>query len=94
MISSWILGHVVLIVGYLFAMLGIAHMLRHRRSPGSTIAWLMVFVGLPYAGVALYLMFGGRKLRQDRLRSLAAEFSEANAVPFADATGNDRMLRS
>jgi cardiolipin synthase len=94
MTSSWVLGHVGLIVGYLFAMVGIAHMLRHRRSPGSTIAWLLVFVVLPYVGVALYLMFGGRKLRQDRLRSVTAEFSDANALPFAEATDNDRMLRS
>ncbi len=53
-------------ISYALAIVGIAHLLRHRRSPGATLAWLMVFVGLPLVGSVLYLMFGGRKLRTQR----------------------------
>ena len=53
MITSWLSVHIALIVGYLLAIVGIAHMLRHRRSPSATIAWLLAFVLFPYVGVAV-----------------------------------------
>lgn len=81
-------------MGYLLATLGIAHMLRHRRSPGSTIAWLLAFITLPYLGVAFYLMFGGRKLRQDRIRSHVAEFTTGYSILPGEATETDRFLRA
>ncbi len=35
-----------------------------RRSPSSTIAWLLVILIWPYVGVPLYIMFGGRKIHR------------------------------
>src|SRR5262245_11888965 len=74
MITSYLVIHLGLIVGYILAILASAHMLRHRRSPAATMAWLMAFILLPYVGVALYLMFGNRKIRssQDATRPIPA----------------------
>jgi cardiolipin synthase len=41
-----------------------ASLLQQRRSPSSTIAWLLVILLAPYVGVPLYLIFGGRKVRR------------------------------
>jgi cardiolipin synthase len=61
--ESWlfsILPH----LGFLLALVLMASLLRQRRSPSSTIAWLLVILLLPYVGVPLYLFFGGRKVRR------------------------------
>ncbi|MEZ6062119.1 MAG: phospholipase D-like domain-containing protein [Planctomycetaceae bacterium] len=80
MFESWLFGHSILIFSYSLAIAGVAHMLRHRRSPGGTMAWLVTFVALPLAGTALYLVFGGRKLRQAR-RAASIRFREDQSVP-------------
>ncbi len=49
-------------IGFLLALVLLAHVLRQRRSPSSTLAWLMAIVFVPYLGVPLYMIFGGRKM--------------------------------
>ena len=46
----------VLVLGF------VVSLLRQRRPVGSAIAWLLAVVLIPYVGVPLYLVFGGRKL--------------------------------
>jgi len=46
------------------ALLLLATSAAQRRAPGTTFAWLLAVVLIPYVGVPLYLVFGGRKLRQ------------------------------
>ena len=58
------LTHVATIGGFLLAAVVIAHMLRQRHSSAATAAWLLVIVIVPYVGVPLYLIFGGRKLQR------------------------------
>ena len=94
MILPWIEVHLGLLLGFLLTIAAIAHMLRHRRSPSSTIAWLLVFVALPYVGVVLYLMFGGRKVRRDATLKGSVRITESETLPVAEATPFDRMLRS
>lgn len=48
--------------GFLLALLLVARVLKEKRQPGSTIAWLMAIALIPYIGVPLYLLVGGRKL--------------------------------
>ncbi|NCC25667.1 MAG: cardiolipin synthase [Deltaproteobacteria bacterium] len=60
-----VLGHVLLVAGFLFAAALVGHIIRQRRSPSGTIAWLLVIVLMPYVGVPLYVMFGGRKMRKE-----------------------------
>ena len=60
----WLLSEIAVVAGFLFAAVAIAHMVRQRRSPQSALAWLLVLVLLPYVGVPLYLILGGRKMRR------------------------------
>jgi cardiolipin synthase len=93
MISTWILAHLASVIGASLSILAIAHMLRQRRSPSSTAAWLLLIIAVPYLGVPLFLMFGGRKLRRraetkDDLRLIARE-----AIPLEKSNYVDRTLR-
>ncbi len=49
-------------LGFILALVLLAHILKKRRSPTSTLAWLMAIIFVPYIGVPLYLIFGGRKM--------------------------------
>lgn len=63
MIASWVQSNVALTAGFLFGAVLITQVIRQRRPPTATIAWLLVIVLLPYVGVPLYLFLGGRKIR-------------------------------
>jgi cardiolipin synthase len=54
--------HLLSIVGFAMAVVVIAVIVVQRRAPGTTFAWLLAIVLIPYIGVPLYLMFGGRKV--------------------------------
>ncbi len=59
----WFLTHhVVSIVTNLLVLVFVVSLLRQRRPAGSAIAWLLAVVLLPYVGIPLYLVLGGRKL--------------------------------
>ena len=62
LLTTWLREHGVLFLGFLLAVVVITEILRHGRSPGGTAAWLLLIVFVPYVGVPLYLLFGGRKL--------------------------------
>ena len=38
--------------------------MREKKAPANTFAWLLVIILIPYVGVPLFLLFGGRKLRR------------------------------
>lgn len=54
--------HILPSIGFLLALVLLSHILRERRSPASTLAWLMAIIFVPYIGVPFYLIFGGRKM--------------------------------
>ncbi|MET0795683.1 MAG: phospholipase D-like domain-containing protein [Polyangiaceae bacterium] len=63
--DHWFLTHHVVSLATNLLVLGfVVSLLRQRRPAGSAIAWLMAVVLLPYVGIPLYLVFGGRKLVQ------------------------------
>ncbi len=59
-----VLDHVLTVAGFMLALALAARVLREKRPPGSTAAWLMAIALVPYLGVPLYLLLGGRKLKQ------------------------------
>lgn len=68
--SLW--SHLLTVGGFLLAVFAIARLMSDKRQPGNTIAWLLGIVLVPYVGVPLYLLFGGRKIerllaRKDRV---------------------------
>ncbi len=69
--------------GFLLALLLIARLMSEKKAPANTFAWLLIIILLPYVGVPLYLIFGGRKLRQLAARKapLAPRLAHAPATP-------------
>mgnify|MGYP001264856053 CR=1 FL=1 len=60
--SVW--SHLLTVGGVLLALFALARLVGERRQPGNTLAWLMGIILIPYVGVPLYLLFGGRKIRR------------------------------
>ena len=58
-----VLAHLGSIAGFVLGAVLIAVIVVQRRAPGTTLAWLLAIVFIPYVGVPLYLFLGGRKLR-------------------------------
>jgi cardiolipin synthase len=61
----WFLTHhAVSIASNLLVLVLAASLLRQRRPVGNAIAWLLAIILIPYFGIPLYLIFGGRKLKK------------------------------
>lgn len=63
-VSTSIWPHLLTVGGFLLAVFAIARLMSEKRQPGNTIAWLLGITLIPYVGVPLYLLFGGRKIKQ------------------------------
>src|SRR5690606_25781670 len=80
----------------LLPLLVIPDILRTRRSPAATVAWMISVVLLPYIAVPLYFVFSGRKLpgrrrrRRDKARLRLADTGE---IAVDQASDLDRLLR-
>ena len=84
---NWLAAHLVLVVTSVATAVAAGVLLRGRRSPQSTLAWLLAIVLVPYVGLPLYLALGARK--RDRISAPPA--ASADVSP---PTGEpDRMLR-
>ena len=61
----WLLANFLTILGFLLALLFLVQILREqRRTPSSVMAWLLAIFLVPYIGVPLYIIFGGRKMQR------------------------------
>ena len=58
------ISELVSVGSFLLAVVFIAHILRSKRPPQSTIAWVVSVVLMPWVSVPLYLLIGGRKTRR------------------------------
>jgi cardiolipin synthase A/B len=62
-VGNSLISHLFTVGGFLLAVFAIARLVGEKRPPSNTVAWLLVIVLIPYLGVPMYLLFGGRKLR-------------------------------
>ncbi|HEX3728638.1 MAG TPA: phospholipase D-like domain-containing protein [Opitutaceae bacterium] len=58
------LPHFLTVAGFLLAFFMVARLIGEKKAPANTFAWLLGIILIPYVGVPLYLIFGGRKLRR------------------------------
>jgi cardiolipin synthase len=60
-----------------------------KKAPANTFAWLLVIIVIPYVGVPLYLIFGGRKLRRlaERKTQLLPVLPGGLVAPVTQPTG-------
>ena len=89
------LSELLSVVSFLLALVFLAHILRTRRPPQSTIAWVLTILLVPYLGVPLYLMFGGRKMNSLARRKLPMYTGREG--PFQEPEpggGTERLLRT
>jgi cardiolipin synthase len=78
-----VLPHLFTVGGFLLAFFLVARLLAEKRQPSNTFAWLLGIILIPYVGVPLYLLFGGRKLK--RLSSRKSPITptlEGSSAPF------------
>lgn len=66
--TNGLVPHLLTVIGFLLAVFAIARLMSERKQPGNTFAWLFAIAFVPYVGVPLYLLFGGRKLRKQAER--------------------------
>ena len=77
--------HVVSIATNLLVLGFVVSLLRQRRPAGNAIAWLLAVILIPYVGIPLYLVFGGRKLSR-RMRSKQRLVAEAKGASLGAET--------
>jgi cardiolipin synthase len=85
---NWLLAHLLSSIGFILALVFLSHILRERRSPTSTLAWLIAIIFIPYISVPLYLMLGGRKmtLKAEAKPTLSVDQPASNlAAPIGNA---------
>ncbi|MCZ6672791.1 MAG: phospholipase D-like domain-containing protein [Verrucomicrobia bacterium] len=95
---QWILGalfsNVLAVFGFILAIVIIMRIFREQRRPSSILAWSFFIIMIPYLGVPLYFLFGGRKLKKKiRAKGLLTGTGESHATSFPvrdlfHATGN------
>lgn len=80
-LPNGILAALLTIAGFLLAVFLIARLMSEKRAPANTFAWLLIIVLVPWVGVPLYLLLGGRKLR--RLAQRKSQLRPALPAPGA-----------
>ncbi len=93
-LSSGLVAELLTIAGFILALILVARLVGEKRAPANTFAWVLIIVLLPWIGVPLYLLIGGRKLRRisarkSRLRptlpSGATQTLQTKLTPVAQA---------
>ncbi|WP_068418067.1 cardiolipin synthase [Planctomyces sp. SH-PL62] len=90
----WIVAELTTLLGFGLAIVFVAYLLRQKRSPASTLAWLLVIVLAPYVGVPLYILFGGRKMIRMAARKAPVYVGTAQRSSPSIDSDTERLLRS
>jgi cardiolipin synthase len=85
--ASGLLSHLLTVIGFLLAVFAIARLMSERKQPGNTFAWLFAIAFVPYVGVPLYLIFGGRKIRKLAARKAPLQPSSPSVVSVSENAG-------
>lgn len=75
--------HLTIVIGVAVVMLAAVLVLQQRRTPQSTVAWLLFFTALPYLAIPVFLALGFRKSAA-RIARLDAPAESAVAAPQPD----------
>ena len=78
--------HLGTVIGFGLAFILIARLMREKRRPSATVAWMLVIILVPYLGVPLYLIFGGRKVTKLTERKSPLNLAPPNAPPGTVST--------
>jgi cardiolipin synthase len=83
-LSQGLWPEVLGIAGFILAFFLVARLMSEKRAPANTFAWLLIIVLVPWVGVPLYLLLGGRKLRRlaERKSRLRPTLPAGSQSPF------------
>lgn len=96
--GAWAVSHVVSVLVFLLTVALIARVIQQRRTPTSAMSWLLAIALIPYIGVPLYLLLGGRKLSRRRHKPPLHEApstllpAEVSALPEERRNAVERVL--
>jgi cardiolipin synthase len=90
----WLFTHLFSVLGFVLAFIVLAGLPRERRTPSSTLAWLLAVALIPYVGVPLYLMFGARKMRRLARGKEALYLPSSKSLPADTGHAIERILCS
>ena len=85
--SELLLYHLFLALGVVLTLFLVAQILRDRRPPAASLAWLLFILAMPYLAIPVYLVFGVRKVRYPDKKALysgATHSSRGSRVPELD----------
>lgn len=93
-LPNGLLAELLTIAGFLLAVFLVARLMSEKRAPANTFAWLLIIILVPWVGVPLYLLLGGRKLRRlaerkSRLRPMLPAGSQPS-----DATASSPIVHT
>jgi len=60
----WLLPHIMAVVGFLCAIILVPRVIMEKRQAGATIAWVLAICLVPYVGVPLFFLVGGRRVKR------------------------------
>jgi cardiolipin synthase A/B len=89
LLANGYVAHLLMISGFVLAFFLIARLMSEKRAPANTFAWSLAILFIPYLGVPLFLLFGGRKLRKmaERKTPLLPMLPQALRRPTPHADG-------
>jgi cardiolipin synthase len=77
---------------FLLTLVFVSSILRARRTPGSTLAWLFLILVLPYVGIPIYLLLSGRKFTGRRGSKAKIYRSRASVDSLESLNPTQRIL--
>ena len=88
-LTHGLLAELLTIAGFVLALFLVARLMSEKRAPANTFAWLLIIVLVPWVGVPLYLLLGGRKLRRlAERKSQLRPTLPAGSQPLASTTAS------
>lgn len=87
-LPNGVLASLLTIAGFILAVFLVARLMSEKRAPANTFAWLLIIILVPWVGVPLYLLLGGRKLRRlaERKSRLRPTLPTNTHHPFPQTT--------
>ncbi len=96
-VTFWITSiYAFIVIGVFMGVVTIVYMLKQRRSPQSSVAWLLGILICPWISVPLFMFMGGRKWRKlaERKGFLTVKERETEDVSDFGAQRIEQLIRS
>ena len=87
--------HFFSIINFVLTLIFISFVLRSRRPPGSTMAWLLFVSIIPYLGIPLYLFLSNRKFstRLNKKEPLRQSLKQNNEIAELIISGENAYAK-